>query len=93
MSTPTWADLVAAEPELRVLLADIRRVTPGPDFCANAVWYGYGDPAGGFRERLGNLVGWTARQQTPLLRSSAACDCAYDTCYGALPNCEHPGGC
>jgi hypothetical protein len=57
MPVPTFDDLVAIEPKLGELLADAKRYRGGPEFCANAVWYGYdGDES--MKNRLEFLVGW-----------------------------------
>lgn len=84
----TWAELVARKPRLRDLLAELRGLSPPPDFCANALWYAVPQ---GYRERLSALVGWGVAD--PILGSSDAYDVTYDTLYGALPDCQHAGGC
>jgi hypothetical protein len=53
---PEYPDLVAAEPRLLQLKADIEAETPGIDgrYCANRAWY----RPGGFKGRYVRLVGW-----------------------------------
>jgi len=87
---PTWAALVAAEPRLGALLAEARRVSARgkPDFCANAVWYGWGNHRG-FKPRLIHLVGFWAEGADPILHTGAAYDIAYQRIYRALPDCRH----
>jgi hypothetical protein len=128
MREPTFDDLAKLEPKLSDLLLEAIAEQPGPTWCANAVWYGYGDRPS-MRERLSHLVGWErgepvepeevvgpdgmgkpitaaelvlkplsefkarprgAPAESPeerLLKSSDAYDVAYDTIYGALPDC------
>jgi hypothetical protein len=91
--TLTFEELVKLEPRLMVLMAEIRKVSSAgqPNFCANAIWYGYKDPANSFKRRMSDLVGIHAHQ-TGILESSAAYDVAYAALYSALPSCRHPGG-
>lgn len=62
-----------------------------PNFCANAVWYGYHGHKG-IKSRLVRLVGWEAQKSDSVLHSCVAYDVAYETIYDALPDCKH-GGC
>jgi hypothetical protein len=88
-SRPTWTDLTLAEPRLAALLAEIKRVrATGPRFCANSRWYGYADPAHGFKARMCCLVGWERREGPALLRTRQAYDVAYETLYAGLPDCR-----
>lgn len=95
--TLTFEELCAAEPLLQSLkrscTAESRRVHGSSDpYCANAFWYGYSDPSGGVRGRLGRIIGWgRVPQEPPELCSQAAYDVAYDTLYALLPNCTHNG--
>jgi hypothetical protein len=57
----------------------------GPNFCANAVWYGYAGHRG-IKPFLLGMVGWEAGDER--LRTEAAYDIAYDTIYEALPDCR-----
>jgi hypothetical protein len=86
----TWGDLTAREPLLRALLKEIRAIRPKPGkrWCANAIWYGYADPADSFKERMSQLVGWD-RRGDPVLGTMDAYDVAYKTLYNALPDCRH----
>ncbi|MFN2555686.1 MAG: hypothetical protein ABR592_02230 [Nitriliruptorales bacterium] len=55
----TWPLLVAAEPKLAELEAEVRGVTPaGSRFCANGVWYGRAGQRS-LKQQLMELVGWT----------------------------------
>ena len=83
----TFERLTELEPRLKDLLAEARAFhkDPNPNFCANAVWYGYAGP--GLKERLCRLVGFTA-EGGGALRTSAAYDLAYQTIYQALPDCR-----
>jgi hypothetical protein len=96
--TVTWAELIAREPRLQILLDDARATTDDPrrtSFCANAVWYGFpayvesGYP--GLQHRFCTLVGWGRTDDDPLLASSAAYDVAHRIIYGALPDCRNCG--
>ena len=85
----TWAHILAEEPRLKSLAAQLKAVDPGdnPNFCANAVWYGYGKPHNAsFRNRMMDLVGWHAAN--PALRSEAAYMIAYEKLYNMLPDCR-----
>jgi len=62
------------------------RKTAGPDFCANAVFYGYPGYRPGLKQRLSKLVGWETGRKD-VLGSSAAYNVAYHTIYDALPDC------
>ena len=89
---PSWEQLVELEPALGKLRREIRalRRTPlGDDFCANARWFGFGKWRGqGYKPRLTEFVGWCAKSADPALRTMAAYQVAYETCYAALPNCR-----
>jgi hypothetical protein len=84
----TWETLVAREPRLAALLAEIRKIRSRPGFCANELWYGYGDYGHSLKYRLSCLVGWD-RRPDPLLGTEDAYDVAYETLYRALPDCRH----
>jgi hypothetical protein len=85
MDKLTWRELVKIEPELGVLLKEIRQVKDlgGPSFCANQIWYSQ------YKERLCRLAGWEAQKDDPRLRSEAAYDLAYDKLYYTLPDCRN----
>ena len=80
----TWETLIARESELARLRADVEAVEDigGPYFCANKIWYIR------FKPRLGELVGWSARKDDPLLRSPQAYALAHKTLYRLLPDCR-----
>jgi len=86
MSGLTFEKLCELEPGLLELyrqacaVKDDRRKR---SFCANAIWYRE------FKPVLVQLVGWTARKQDPVLRTSEAYRLAYDTIYHALPDCRN----
>lgn len=86
----SWRRLVEIEPELTLIEREIQALRPlaaeDERFCANSHWYGYDDPKRGFRNRMMELVGWTAR--SPLLRSEAAYNLAYEHLYDLLPDCR-----
>lgn len=87
-------DLARREPGLAALLAEARAVSSrgNPQFCANAVWFGFGKYRyAGLKPRLVQLVGWHAHKDDPVLRSQEAYEVAYDTIYGALPDCRDCG--
>ena len=88
---PTWGQLVALEPRLAELAAEIRarghHGKPPATFCANCEWYGYRGRGVGYKAQLCALVGWTARTEDPTLRSSRAYEIAYAHCYDLLPDC------
>jgi hypothetical protein len=87
----TWSDLVTIEPALAELYRELRRVQDDPNkpaFCANWVWYGYGDRAvPSYKDRMMHLVGFTARQ--PQLQTMQAYDVTYKTLYNQLPDCRN----
>src|SRR5262249_40882385 len=90
----TFAELARLEPALNDLLAEAKahRRKAGRRFCANAAWYGYDDPELGLKHRMSLLVGWHAdRGADPRLRTPAAYEVAYETIYGALPDCRRCG--
>ena len=86
-----WDDLVRREPGLAALLREAQSISPRhPDFCTNAVWYGYaGWP--GLKRRLRFLVGWEAMSDDPVLHTCRAWDIAYQQIYDALPGCDRCG--
>jgi hypothetical protein len=90
MKTVTFEDLARLEPRLQSLLEEARRHhnSRRPDFCANAVWYGYAGHLPGLKPRLLFLVGYERRDRHPVLSTSLAYDVAYDTIYQALPDCR-----
>jgi hypothetical protein len=85
----TFERLADLEPRLRALLEEARahHSDPSPDFCANAVFYGYAHVRQGLKARLLKLVGWESGRHD-LLGTSAAYDVAYDTIFEALPDCR-----
>jgi hypothetical protein len=92
---PEWEWLVKWEPRLFLLLEEARGyrdiARKNPEFCANAVWYGY-DKEPSMKERLSSMVGWDVRgicDPWKTLGSEESYDLAYDTIYAALPNCRH----
>ena len=89
---PAWAELCALEPRLLDLARKALTTDGGkPNFCANAVWYGYNGRRG-LKPYLSLLVGWGAAPYAPaILRTSAAYDVAYQTIYEALPDCRRCG--
>jgi hypothetical protein len=85
-----FARLVDVEPSLAVLWEEARNWHKKQDaryFCANAVFFGWSNPGGCFKDRISRLVGWHA--SLPELRTSEAYDIAYDTIYETLPNCRN----
>jgi hypothetical protein len=93
---PTWAELIAAEPRLAGLEAQVRvaRQMPGPK-CANRVWYGRpGLPS--MKTDYSRLVGWGRPRSAPgpeWLRSSEAYEVGYGYLYDLLPCTLGPDGC
>jgi hypothetical protein len=89
-----WLDfrvLVHLEPQLLWLLRSAQSChrQRGERFCANEVWYGYGEHAGhGLKKHLLELVGYERQQRHAILSSSLAYDLAYDAIYDALPDCR-----
>jgi hypothetical protein len=84
----SWERIVEIEPRLAAAEHDIKAVgrKRGKPFCANAIWYGYLDPAFSFKERVNCYAGWEAKK--PELRSPEAYDIAYDYLYALLPGCR-----
>lgn len=65
------------------------KAEPGEPFCANAVFFGYGQPrTRSIKWRLSKLVGWYADAVHPDLRSPKAYDACYERIYEALPDCR-----
>lgn len=84
----SWKRIVEIEPRLRqakMEISAIKRESKKP-FCANAIWYGYGDPRFSYKERVNRYTGWYAEK--PELRSMEAYDLAYDHLYRLLPDCR-----
>jgi hypothetical protein len=82
-----WSNMVAVEPELARLEADIIRLAQktrtDPQFSANDHWYGR--DGAGFKDVLVRLVGYAAGVREPL-RTSQAYDFAYQRLYNLLPD-------
>jgi hypothetical protein len=96
--TPTWAQLIKAEPKLADLERRLKEVVvheqedckkTGRPFCANAVWFGYNGELS-FKVEFARLAGWS-REGHPILGSESAYDAGYEHLYDSLPNCEHEG--
>jgi hypothetical protein len=84
-SPPTLDDLTALEPGLAPLLDEAGRLAPLSGRQLMGSFFGYpGFPRPGFKARLRQLVGWSARQAHPLLLSSAAYDVVYAEVLNAL---------
>jgi hypothetical protein len=91
-AAPTFEQLAELEPRLLDLLTEARTCPRTRGFCANARWYGYGGFQGrGLKARLLRLVGWHRPDAHEVLSSCAAYEVAYDTVFGALPDCSHVG--
>jgi hypothetical protein len=91
---PTFAELARLEPTLNDLLAEAKahRRKAGRHFCANDVWYGFGDHYPGLKRKTSWLVGWHADEGAdPRLRTPAAYDVACQTIYNGLPDCRDCG--
>jgi hypothetical protein len=83
----TFEQLCQLEPRLEDLLREARSHKGGRSFCANAVWFGYGEYRHrSFKRRLQELVGWK-RKDNPILSTREAYDLAFHTIYQALPDC------
>ena len=82
LDDPTWEEMVAVEPALGRLLADIMAVRDdltAPSFCAEAYWYR-------FKVRAIRVVGFQAHR--PELRSMEAYETAIARLRAALPECR-----
>jgi hypothetical protein len=89
MEDLTWEDLAQVEPRLLALLKEIAAAgAASPRFCSVSAWHGFGGRQG-FKMRLWYLAGSGARN--PALRSREAYDVAFETLYGALPDCRGCG--
>jgi hypothetical protein len=86
----TFEELCRLEPKLGELLQEARSHKPqGRSFCANAVWYSYGQYRHrGLKSRLRRLVGFERRERHAILSTPAAYSLAYQTIYRALPDCR-----
>lgn len=87
-----FLDLVKLEPELMDLYEEAisHQGTTNKKFCANAVWYGYGEfKHCGIKGRLTELIGWyRIGGSHPILSTQMSWHVAYKTIYGALPDCR-----
>jgi hypothetical protein len=84
---PTWADLVAGEPRLAMLEAEVELANKmAAPRCCNLTWYGRGSGPS-LKRRYSELIGW-GRSRTAAgpawLRSSAAFEAGYEHLYGLL---------
>lgn len=93
----TWQKLVELEPRLQALLNEARSAADGKYcFCASDKWYGTDGPRSGLKHRVMQLVGFERKPPSTLmpevlLQSHTAYDVAYQTIYGALPDCRNAG--
>ena len=83
----TWIHVLSLEPALGELL-DQARNHQGPE-CPIRRWYA----SGGLRAALSNLVGWKRLVGPSELQGSDAYTVAYETIYGALPDCQEDCQC
>jgi hypothetical protein len=86
----TWAQMVAIEPRLAALLAEIRKIKDDkrkPAFCANMRWYDGTYDRSSLKGRLLYLAGFHAAKEE--LRTMEAYDLAYDKLYSVLPDCRN----
>jgi len=90
-----WDLLVRLEPKLDEIFRTAKLVKDDESknwFCANAVWYGYGQsrPRNGLKQQMSRLVGWdSVHKKDPILGSSEAYDVATDKIYDELPSCRN----
>src|SRR4051794_16296712 len=84
---PPLHDRPRREPRLAGLLAEEKAYhrQTGPDFCANAVWYGYHRNESGLKFRLARLVGYARSEKHPVLSRRDAYDMACNAVLDALP--------
>jgi hypothetical protein len=84
----TWKQIIEIEPRLAKLYTEACAVKDrgGNSFCANNVWYGYGNNIG-FKGRVYHLVGFAAKDDR--IKTMEAYDVAYEKIYEALPNCRN----
>ena len=86
----TFPELVSLDPQLGELMQEAQSHSSkgNPQFCANAVWYGYAGHQG-IKPRLLWLVGYERPgERNTVLHTAAAYDVAYDAIYHALPDCR-----
>lgn len=85
----TFADLVALEPRLGSLEAEIKAIRR-PDegeVCANELWY-----RDGYKRRMSALVGWyRVGPRHDVLVTPEAYELAYSHLYNLLPDCRDCG--
>jgi hypothetical protein len=81
--------LARLEPRLRDLEARAKSYhrDKNPNFCGNAVWYGYSGFRPGLKEVLCGLVGYEA-DRPGVLETEEAYDVAYDHLFELLPDCR-----
>lgn len=83
---------IIKEPRITDLLVEAASIVDDPNedgFCANGVFFGYGDPRNSMKRRLLHLVGWYADNALPGLRTEEAYNTVYERIYDALPNCRN----
>jgi hypothetical protein len=81
----TWEDIVAIEPLVGVLYGEALALKDDgtkPVFCGNRIFHG----VGGFKDRLQELVGWTAKISD--LKTEHAYDIVYDKINAVIPPCR-----
>jgi hypothetical protein len=85
----SWKRITEIEPRLQTTewLIKCLQDPGGRSFCANEVWYGYGDLSQAFKQTVIRYAGDYAEK--PELRSHVAYDIAYQHLYDLLPDCRN----
>jgi len=95
---PTFKDLCALDPRILTLHRAILAIQDdgrAPSFCANALWYGWGnrdEQPFSFKEDLCEIVGFPMPGEVrahPFLATSEAYEMVTANLYAALPPCRN----
>lgn len=79
----TWERIIQIQPRLEKMYERAKKVDGSDEhFCANHVWYGE------YKQEICDLVGWQAKSNNPIIKTSKAYDIAYDKIYAVLPPCK-----
>jgi hypothetical protein len=82
----SWAEIVAIEPQVELIVAAARSITYDPEAEYSCGPREFHEP-GGFKDQLSEYVGWRACE--PRLRTERAYDIVYDKVRRALPDCRN----
>lgn len=89
----TWEEMVAHEPRLDELLAELRTIKADEDgyFCRHMCYIDGWKGHASIQARMDKLVGWYSRHEDTFLGTEQAWNLALETFLDALPPCHHCG--